>query len=206
MHIYCDESGGTDAASSEFLISAVLIDPADADRLLRTFRKKRRHGEEMKGHQLLPEDRQRFFAMLTGYDHAACAAGLCRRDPAGGMVMRTQPEIRIWGGLLTDALCRPQFGRALGVTLDQGRYSKEARAGQFAVLSEALVARWGRRWPLHTGDSRRFAGLQVADVVANTALHAARGGEKAEPYRRLLEQAGIPLILAAPAALAPPWA
>lgn len=206
MHIYCDESGGTDAASGEFLIGAVLIAPGDADRLVRAFRKKVRLGEEIKGHKLLPDDRERFFAMLSEVGHSACAVGCVRTDPIGGMVMRTQPEIRLWRGLIAEALTRPSFAAGNGVTLDQGRYSKEARNREMAALADELAGRWGRRWPIHTGDSRRFAGLQVADVVVNTALHATRFGAEGEWHRGLLQHAGVALLLTAPASLTPEWA
>lgn len=206
MHIYCDESGGTDAASGEFLIGAVLIAPGDADRLVRAFRKKVRLGEEIKGHKLLPDDRGRFFTMLSEVDHSACAAGCVRTDHVGGMVMRTQPEIRIWRGLLAHVLSRPSFAAATGVTLDQGRYLKEARNRAIGELADELAARWGRRWPIHTGDSRRFAGLQIADVVVNTALHASRLGAEGEWHRGLLRRAAVELVLTAPASLAPNWA
>lgn len=206
MHIYCDESGGTDAASGEFLISAVLILPSDADRLVRAFRKKVRLGEEIKGHKLLPEARRRFFSLLAEYDHAACVSGCVRSDRAGGMVMRTQPEIRIWGELLAHALVQPVFARGAGVTVDQPRYSKEARAHEMGRLADRLATRWGWRWSIHAGDSRRFPGLQIADVVANTCLHAARGGEDGEPYRALLALANVQLVLTPPAGLVPAWA
>lgn len=206
MHIYCDESGGTDAASNEFLIGAVIIAPGDADRLVRAFRKKVRLGEEIKGHKLRPEDRQRFFAMLSELDHSACAAGCVRRDRVGGLIMRTQPEIRIWRDLIALVLSQPSFAAGTGVTLDQGRYSKEARNREMARLVDVLAGQWGRRWPIHTGDSRRFSGLQIADVVVNTALHASRPGAEGEWCRGMLHSAGVELLLSAPASLAPPWA
>lgn len=83
--VFCDESGGCDAASAVFLAVAVAISTADAARLLKSFRKATEVEGEVKGHRLDLKRRAVFLDLLAEEPGVVSAAVACSRlDAVGG--------------------------------------------------------------------------------------------------------------------------
>ncbi|MBC7906558.1 MAG: hypothetical protein H7Y60_07400 [Rhodospirillaceae bacterium] len=206
MHIYSDESGGSDRACQEFVVSAVLIAPEAAARVVRQFRKRAqpRIIGEIKGHQLSPMQRALFFRLLCETGMTVAVAAVSRRsDAVGGWAMRHLPEHELWRELAVEAIGALPAGKAIGVTVDRGRYSKETLtrccheiAGRVETLGGAAI---------RIGGSEVTAGLQVADVIANTVYHLNADGRDGPLARELIAVAGIRVLTLSMAERAPGW-
>jgi hypothetical protein len=176
-YIFCDESGGSDAANSVFLVSAIAILPADAQRLIKSFRKATGHAGEVKGHRLASPARAIVFDLLARQAEIAASVVICRRsDPIGGWAMGCLPEIDLYGHLLSEAcLAIPCLDRALHVTVtpDGGRYKKFHLDPLRRRVAEAVSAGCPRaKIGLSFGDSAAHSGVQIADVIAHTVFQS----------------------------------
>lgn len=178
MQIFCDESGGTDPANELFLAAAVVLPASGATRLLKSFRKAARWGgAEVKGHLLTPGQRRVFSDLLGRQDElGSVVVGYGRRDPVGGWAMGALPEPELYGHLLQEAcpgLVRPA-SRHVTITPDGGRYKKAELGAIAARLAEVMRGHGAvaRKVTVSFEGSATLPGLQVADVVANTAFQA----------------------------------
>lgn len=193
MQIFCDESGGADPANELFLVAAVVLPPAGAKRLLKSFCKAVRwKGAEVKGHSLAPGQRRVFFDLLNREAELGSVVVSCgRRDPLGGWAMAALAESELYGHLLREA-CSGLAGAGAGpltITPDGGRYKRAELSAIAAGLAEAVQAgaEAQRKVRVGFGDSASLPGLQVADVVANTVFQALGGTAAAEVASALLE-------------------
>lgn len=208
MHIFCDESGGTDAASDEFLVSAVLISPAVAARLMRQFRKKAkpRLSHEIKGHQLTQGQRALFFRLLTECEEVRAVVAACRRsDEVGGWVMKNLTEAKAWVALSVEALSALGCHGASGVTVDRGRFSKERLSALCLEIGARTEHAFSRAVKIQPGASDQTPGVQVADIIVNTAGHSLTAGKGSTLARELLSATNIPVIPLRTAACLPDW-
>jgi hypothetical protein len=179
-HIFCDESGGTDKASGAFVAAAVSIVPGEANRLVRRFRKAARITSEVKGHRLTARQRWIFFDMLSAQTDLGGVAVTCGHfEPLGAWAIHHLREIDLYGYMMTEA-CRALPAHTT-VTLDGGRY-KKAPAD---VVRQAIARATGAE-QVAFGDSATLAGLQVADVIANTVFQSLGSGEAAEAAKAIL--------------------
>lgn len=190
-HIFCDESGGSDGANTAFLAAAVAILPADAQRLVKSFRKATRIGGEIKGHRLTPEQRSIFFDLLTKRVEVVSAVMTCSRlDLRGGWAMSSLPEVTLYSHLLAEAcVALPGLTTAshLAVTPDGGRYKKMQLDPVRRHLSQVLAAQHPHtKISVGFNDSTALPGLQVADVIANSVFHSLGTTASAEATKRLL--------------------
>ena len=181
MHVFCDESGGTDLSNEVFLVAAVAVSGAHATRLVKSFRKATDWTDtEIKGHALGPDQRQVFFDLLAReVDVRSIVVSCQRRQALGGWAMSNLSELNLYQRLLCEA-CEevPRFSiEPLTITADGGRY-KRADLRKVEDRVRHVAERWSaspRRTMMSFRDSASWPGLQIADVVANTAFRGLGG-------------------------------
>lgn len=200
MHIYSDESGGTDAACAEFLVSAVHMAPGIAAKLMRQFRKKARPrvSDEIKGHQLTPEQRSLFFRLLSEQVSSVTVVVAGRSQPIGGWAMRNLTEADLWIEMLIEAARTFASIGAEGMTVDRGRHNREQLRRVLDLAEQRLRPEFGAHFRIHAAGSESAAGLQVADIVANTAYHRNSVAPNATLARALIAASGIRVLSAVP--------
>ncbi|MBK1665263.1 hypothetical protein CKO38_14620 [Rhodospirillum rubrum] len=189
MQVFCDESGGSDAANTSFVLAAVSIGSTEAGRLMKSFRKATGLLGEIKGHRLDIRQRKIFFDLLCKERHAQSAAVAANRWQALGLwAMGALPEVDLYGHLLIEA-CWPLVGHSLArrvtITPDGGRYKKAHLASVGERLAKALQND-DRRVDVGFGDSAHVAGLQIADILANSVFQTLGPGPMAGLVNRLL--------------------
>jgi hypothetical protein len=170
-HIFTDESGGSDRGV--FLVSAIQISALAADRLIRTFRKKTKIHNEIKGQKLLPDQRHLFFGLLRRESDAYAVSIACSRTTTlGGWAMSHMDEHLLWSALTVEScLGLPGGVQRINVTTGGGKYSHP-------VLDEcrlSMVEAMKRHRPnalvnMTYSESHASAGVQIADVIANTVF------------------------------------
>lgn len=208
LHVFLDESGGADAANNTFLAAAVAIAPHDAARLLRSYRKATKTTGEVHGHQLDRRQRTIFLDLLAR--EAASVVVVCqRRERLGGWAMSELPEVDLYGHLLAEACAAlPGFGSAgpLTAVLDRPRYAGAYLPAIRARLAATLALRHGGRVAVAIGDSRADAGLQAADVVANSVFQMLGGtGTTGDLLQPLLASGRLAIAPLHMAATRPGW-
>lgn len=194
--IFCDESEATpDGHRRHLLVAAVAIDPKLAKGLMTRFRKKARIKDEIKGHELLIEQRQAFFAMMAEYAPEAAAIVICDREHRiGGAMMSILPGHDLWAELVAEACLQLKPpGPALTVTPDGGRYTQRQIEILERRIGERLAVATGiQRVRVRCEPSEAVPGLQVADIIANSATHARHvAGKSAEVAAQLLDARGV---------------
>lgn len=215
MHVFCDESGGPNLAEDTFLVAAVTISGANATRLLKSFRKAVSWTEaEIKGHALRRDQRRIFFDLIHRESDFGAVVVSCQRGEAlGGWAMGALPEITLYRHLLCEA-CRTSGEpgiEPLTITPDGGRYKRvDLRKIESDLVDAAKdwTIDW-RRTRVRFQNSASVPGLQVADVIANTAFQAL-GNTPAAAYARelLLPLGSSGRLILRPIELAacrPPW-
>lgn len=176
MHIFCDESGGTDPANHVFLVAAIAIDPSVARRSIKALSKALRVRGEIKGHDLSLPQRSIFFDILGRCLDVSMTVIVCgRADGVGAWAMAALDEAVVYGALVEEAcsaLRVPTDGR-VSVTLDGGRYPKGKAEAVRRVLTEQIgIARSGCRLNVSYADSATVSGIQVADIIANSVYQS----------------------------------
>ncbi len=185
MHLYCDESGGTDG--DLFCVSALRLDPRHAERALKSFRRSVGWEGEVKGHALDTNARQ-LLLDLTFKTPGAAAVVVCdSRTSLGGWAAGTiVPEPRLRRELLTEACVLAMADvpgtPCVGVTIDGGRYTKAVLSDERAHLEGVLRARGLLTAPPHPRlvahlTSEQHPGLQLTDVLANTVHRLLRSSK-----------------------------
>lgn len=165
MQIYCDESGGV--GSGVMLLAAVAM--ADADKLLTHIRAVLGLRGELKGSRITMAERAfvvEAFARAGGRAIVAHADIAALSGPDG-----PPADHRVYGALLGHAVEKwlPESGGAIDVTIDDGRYDALRNIAMRDAVQKS-VGLWGRA---RLADSRRCAGVQFADVIANSHFHVA---------------------------------
>ena len=151
--VFCDESGGSDAANAVFLTAAVAISPANATRLLKSFRKATGVTGEIKGHRLTLAQRTVFLDLLARQPNAVSAVVACSRlDAVGSWAMGVLPEVELYRHLLAEAcVALPGLDAAghLTVTPDRPRYKKAQIEPVRASLTRGSATEF---WPSGAGE------------------------------------------------------
>jgi Protein of unknown function (DUF3800) len=175
MPIYCDESGGLSRGVMTF--AAVQIDAEAADAVLRHFHMATGLRGEMKGSRINLTERALLFELLARHDGRAWIATYVR--PAGqksGPQSAGQDDRTLYAHLLQNVLAKwlPESGGACAdVVIDEGRYDPQILS-QVEADVEKMLSGWGQA---DLVDSKRCAGVQIADVVANSFFNLAASRE-----------------------------
>lgn len=176
MPIYCDESGGVSAGVMAF--AAVRIDADAADGLVRRFRTVTGLRGEMKGSRISLVERALFFELL---DRGGGKAIVAHAERA---VFGQQSDIAIYAALLERVIAAwlPLVGGCAEVVIDDGRYGPDV-LGKVRSDIAAMIGTCGRARLAH---SDRSAGVQIADVVANSTYNRGAGTARATRIEQIM--------------------
>ncbi|WP_264605180.1 DUF3800 domain-containing protein [Sphingobium sp. B11D3D] len=174
MPIYIDESGSLPAGA--MIMAGVEIEADAADRLLARFRAVVGLRGELKGSRIGLVERAFFFELLDRFD-ARAKICIIRADPQDAG--RRPEDLDVYVALLTQLVdeWRPDAEEdCLQVFIDAGRYDTLV----LESVRQDIAKRLARCGSAQMIDSRRSAGVQIADVVANSfyniAIRSGRSG------------------------------
>lgn len=181
MPIYCDESGGTSAGAMVF--AGVSIEADAADQLLHRFKEVTAIRGEMKGSRISLVERGLFFELLDRFDGRAIVAQLPgKRAPA--VPGEKDRDLKAYVALLEEVVeaWLPETSGCAEVIIDDGRYAPAT----LGLVRKDIAERLGTCGQARLADSRRSAGVQIADVIANSVFNLAIASERAERVRRII--------------------
>jgi Protein of unknown function (DUF3800) len=169
MPIYCDESGGI--GRGVMTMAAVLIDEDKAELLLSRFREVTGLKGELKGSRIDLAERALVFELFEqSGGRAVVSIALSALKPSEGQD-RGQHDIHIYAQLMNDSIgaLLPASGGCANVVMDTGRYGEDILSRVRADIA-ALVGPWNAA---RMEESHQLAGLQIADVIANSFFNRA---------------------------------
>lgn len=176
MHIYCDESGGV--GRGVMTLAAVAIEPEAAAILIKQFRADAGILGEVKGSRIDLEERAWFLKLFTesgAYAQVSIALSAVKPDPGED---RGQHDIAIYAQLLErsiDPLLLASGGCA-EIIIDDGRYGPAT----LTAIRNDVAAMLGPCGRAELRQSHHLAGLQIADVIANSFFNRALPSERQE--------------------------
>lgn len=183
MALYCDESGAL--ATGAMTFAAVAIAPADADAVLLRFKAITGLRGELKGSRISPVERGLLFEILAQREaHAWIAVAdihLLTRAKANGSSDR-----QLYSALLDTAIAAwmpTTGGDCADVFIDEGRYDSAILARVRSDI-QVLLGHWGKA---AMADSRRCAGIQIADVIANSMFNLTMASRRARRIRAIIQ-------------------
>lgn len=207
MKIFCDESGGFGGKEHSFLVSAVRMPDHEAGRLMKRLRKTSDVRDEIKGTSLTEKQRVTFFDMLREIDPVS-AVVTCQKTSVLGSIAKSRPGHEVFEDLLVEACGRLiDLDAPVRIMADGGRYKKTIH-GQLAINAAERLTRAGLAAAIvDFGRSEKMAGIQVADIIANTVYKASPGGvfDPTSPYGRLVQSANIVVLPAILPSVRPAW-
>jgi Protein of unknown function (DUF3800) len=176
MHIYCDESGGV--GRGVMTVAAVAIEPDTASALIARFRTDASISGEVKGSRIDLKERAWFlklFADSGARAHVAIALSAVRPDVGAD---RGNHDIAIYAKLL-EAAIDPLLlasGGCAEIIIDDGRYGPAT----LSAIRDDVAAMLGPCGRAALVESHHLAGLQIADVIANSFFNRALPSERQE--------------------------
>ncbi|MEQ1538056.1 MAG: hypothetical protein ABL928_03940 [Sphingorhabdus sp.] len=191
MPIYCDESGGV--GRGVMTLAAVDISADAADAIINRFRVATGYIGELKGSRIDLIERGLFFELFTDSIATATigiAISALKPDPHAD---RGDHDIATYAALLNDTVgsMLPQIATCESVVIDDGRYGPAT----LAKVRDDIGRLVGPCGTAHLELSHRLAGLQIADVIANSFFNRAlvndRQGRMAAVVAPLLESGQI---------------
>jgi len=170
MPIYCDESGGV--GRGVMTLAALSIDVVAAEEVLLRFREVTGLVGELKGSRIDFAERALLFELLGDADWSATVGiAISALKPAGGGD-RGDHDIAVYAALLEDVIGSMLTSGTVDcttVTIDDGRYGPET----LALVRNDIGRLVGPCGLAQLELSHRLAGLQIADVIANTFFNRA---------------------------------
>lgn len=174
MPIYCDESGGI--GRGVMTLAAVDITAEQADAILARFRAVTGYLGELKGSRI--DLAERALAMELFADSGAnatvgIAISAVKPDPG---VDRGDHDVAVYAALLNDVIGEmlPEIPGCDSVIIDDGRYATET----LAQIRDDIGKLVGPCGTAQLELSHRLAGLQLADVIANSFFNRALANER----------------------------
>jgi Protein of unknown function (DUF3800) len=194
MPIYCDESGGV--GRGVMTLAAISIEAEPADAILERFRAVTGLMGELKGSRIDLPERALLFELLELRDwHAVVGIAISALTPEQG-ADRGDHDIAIYSALLDDVIGLMMESEGLNcpqVIIDDGRYGVDT----LALVRNTVGRLVGPLGSASLAVSHTLAGLQIADVIANTffnrAMVTARQGRMAAIVAPYLESGKIKL-------------
>ena len=169
MPIYCDESGGI--GRGVMTLAAVSVEVAAADTVLAGFRRMTGLTGELKGSRIDLTERAQVFELLKQQVWtASVGVAISALKPDRGED-RGDHDIAVYAELLNDVigLMVTGVGDCAQVVIDDGRYGPATLALVRQDIAK-LVEPFGL---VRLELSHRSAGLQIADVIANSFFNRA---------------------------------
>lgn len=174
MDIYCDESGGV--GRGVITLAAVAIAPDVAETVLANFRTAIGYAGEVKGSRINLDERAFLFGLLAESDiHAVVSVAVSATKPDTGED-RGDHDIKVYAALLEDAVgaLLLESGGCASVTIDDGRYGPDT----LSHIRDDIGVLIGPCGNAKLELSHRSAGLQIADVIANSFFIRALPGDR----------------------------
>lgn len=169
MPIYCDESGGV--GRGVMTLAALSIESDAADAVLSRFREVTGLSGELKGSRIDLAERALLFEILKAQKWSATVGvAISALTPDHGSD-RGDHDVAIYAQLLEDVVgsILPEEGDCATVVIDDGRYGPET----LALIRKDISAVIGPCGSAKLELSHRLAGLQIADVIANSFFNRA---------------------------------
>jgi hypothetical protein len=196
MPIYCDESGGV--GRGVMTLAALSITAEAADAILARFREVTGLSGELKGSRIDLAERALLFELLEPGDwHATVGIAISALRPDQG-ADRGDHDIAIYSALLDDvigSMLASGVPDCTQVIIDDGRYGIET----LALVRNSVGRLVGPLGTASLAISHVVAGLQIADVIANSFFNRAmvteRQGRMAAIVAPFLESGKIKLRL-----------
>lgn len=175
MPIYCDESGGI--GRGVMTLAALSIGNEEAESILARFREVTGLVGELKGSRIDLAERALLFEMLeTSEWHATVGIAISALKPEPGED-RGDHDIAVYSGLLDDVIASilAVHGSACTeIIIDDGRYG----ADTLALVRNSVGRLVGPLGTASLAMSHTLAGLQLADVIANSFFNRAMVTER----------------------------
>lgn len=196
MAIYCDESGGI--GRGVMTLAAVSMTAKDAEAVLLRFREVTGLRGELKGSRIDLAERALFFELLEPGDwRAVVGIAISALKPELGED-RGDHDLAVYSALLDDAIGSMLVGQEFDcneVIIDDGRYGLDT----LALVRNSVGRLVGPLGSASLAVSHAFAGLQIADIIANSffnrALVNSRQAKMAAIVAPFLESGKIKLRL-----------
>ena len=191
MPIYCDESGGV--GRGVMTLAAVDMAAEEADALLTRFRAATGYLGELKGSRIDLVRRGLFFDLFAAADANATVGIAISALKPDRNADRGDHDIATYAALLNDVVgaMLPGVVSCESVIIDDGRYGSET----LSKVRDDIGRLVGPCGTAHLELSHRLAGLQIADVIANSFFNRAlvndRQGRMAAVVAPLLENGRI---------------
>jgi hypothetical protein len=182
MPIYCDESGGMSAGA--MILAGVSIAVEDADALLARFKLVTALRGEMKGSRISLVERALFFELLERFGGRAIVCEVRTNRLPARLAEERGRDLHAYAALLEAVVeaWLPESAGCAEVIIDDGRYD----APTLALVRENIAAMLGTCGQARLADSRRSAGVQIADVVANSFYNLAYDSPRTDRIRRIV--------------------
>lgn len=170
MHVFCDESGGTGRDDSLFLVAAVALTAREATHIMKSFRKATGLRGEVKGSRLTDKDRKIFFDILDRSPLSKASVVFCRGlDRLGSWALSALEDHELWAELIVESTLWLGETPTMTVSADQ-RYSGARQHGVHNSIVAGISGRTrANRVTVQFVDSQASDGVQIADIIANTA-------------------------------------
>ena len=174
MTIYCDESGGVGRGVMTLAAVAIVSDIADS--VIAHFRAASGFEGEVKGSRISFDQRScllDLFIKADAFAVVSVAVSATKPDPAED---RGDRDIKVYAALLDDAV-GAQLSRdsnCASVVIDDGRYGPET----LSHIRDDIGVLVGPCGSAKLELSHRSAGLQIADVIANSFFIRALPGDR----------------------------
>lgn len=201
MPVYCDESGGV--GRGVMTLAALSMAADEAERLLQRFRNVTGWTGELKGSRINLAERALIFELLeesSAQISVAIAISATKPEPGED---RGDHDVETYLRLIETAVADiiPHLGDhgERSVILDDGRYGPKVLSAVRQDVAEQLGVRGSVKLAL----SHELAGLQFADVIANSFFNRAMATERqarmAAIVAPMLESGRIAMQVIAPA-------
>lgn len=174
MPIYCDESGGV--GRGVMTLAALSIETEAADAVLNRFREMTGLKSELKGSRIDLAERALLFEFLDPHGWSATVGvAISALKPEQGED-RGDHDIAVYAQLLEDVIgsMLPATGGCTNVVIDDGRYGPAT----LALIRNDIASVIGPCGSAQLDLSHRLAGLQIADVIANSFFNRAMVSER----------------------------
>lgn len=174
MPVYCDESGGI--GRGVMTLAALSIEADAADAVLLRFRERTGLTSELKGSRIDLAERALLYELLEAFEWSAtCGIALSALKPESGSD-RGDHDIAIYAALLEDVVgsMLNGTGDCSSVIIDDGRYGPAT----LALVRNDIGVLVGPCGSASLDLSHRLAGLQIADVIANSFFNRALVSER----------------------------
>lgn len=183
MAIYCDESGGVSAGA--MVIAGVSITSANADALLARFKDVTGLRGEMKGSRISLVERALFFELLERYNGRAIIFRTPATRPAAPDPVKKANDLETYVSLLERVITAwlAEDPHCAQVIIDDGRYAPET----LGLVRSDIAALLGGCGSASLADSRRSAGVQIADVIANSVYNLSVRSTRSERIARIID-------------------